>query len=280
MRLVATALTLAALAVALPSFASAGNKQTLSASHGEIEATVTFNGSTLFASNVRITVTRAGVPILDRVKVRDAGTGEPTSSGPSLVAVTDLNGDNEPEVLVDLYSGGAHCCSFTRIYQFDPAYTDYTWTEHGWGNYPYDLSDLDGDGVPEFSSADDRFAYAFAAYVFSIPPIQIWQYRAGLMNDVTQTFRKSIKRDANTWWKLYKKERRKSIAKRVDLRGVLAGWAADKYRLGHQAKVWKTLKAARKRGELRGPAPWPAGRKYLRELRKFLKATGYATTAQ
>ena len=145
------------------------------------------------------------------------------------------------------------------------------------GNYPYDLSDLDGDGVPEFLSADDRFAYAFAAFALSIPPVQIWQYREGRMNDATRGFRKSVKRDANTWWKLYKKERRKSLANRVDLRGVLAGWAADKYQLGQQATVWKTLKAARKRGELRGSGPWPRGRKYLRELREFLEATGYAS---
>lgn len=276
MRLVATTLVLA-VAIMLPSLAAAGSKKTLSASHADVAATVTYDGSELYASNVRITVTRAGSTILDRVKVRDAGTGDPTTSGPTLLAVTDLNGDGEPEVLLDLYSGGAHCCVFTRIYQFDVAYTDYTWIEHGWGNYPYDLADLDGDGLPEFSSADDRFAYAFAAFAFSIPPVQIWQYRAGAMSDVTPGFRASIKRDARKWWKLYKKERRKPIAKRTDLRGILAAWAADKYRLGHKAVVWKTLKGARKRGELRGSAPWPKGRKYLRELRAFLNATGYST---
>lgn len=275
MRFVAMTFAVAA-ALVLPSVATAGNTKTLNASHGDVVATVTYDGSELFASNVRLTVTRGGGTILDRVKVRDAGTGEPTSSGPTLLAVTDLNGDGEPEVLLDLFSGGAHCCVFTRIYQFDAAYTDYTWIEHGWGNYPYDLADLDGDGLPEFSSADDRFAYAFAAYAFSIPPVQIWQYRAGVMNEVTPSFRTSIKRDARKWWKLYKKERRKPVVKRTDLRGILAAWAADKYRLGHRAQVWTTLKGARKRGELRGSAPWPKGRTYLRELRTFLKATGYS----
>ena len=275
MRFLGSTLALTAVLALFPSVAAAGETQTLSASRGNVQASVTHVGDFLLASNVRVTVTRAGVTILDRAQVLEARGGEPTTSAPSLISVTDLNGDGELEVLLDLYSGGAHCCSFTRIYQFDPAFGAYTWTEHGWGNYPYNLEDLDGDGLPEFSSADDRFAYAFAAYAFSIPPVQIWQYRAGEMQDVTRTYRKSIKRDANRWWKLYKKERRKKIARRGDLRAILAGWAADKVQLGHKATVWKTLRAARKRGELRGPSPWPKGRKFIRELRTFLRATGY-----
>ena len=101
-------------------------------------------------------------------------------------------------MLLDLYSGGAHCCSFARIYHFDPSYTDYTRAERGWGNYTHDLVDLDGDGNPKFSSADDRFAYAFASYAFSIPPIQIWQYRKGVISDVTRNYRADIKRDVCT----------------------------------------------------------------------------------
>ena len=275
MRLPGFVLAVTAAVALFPAIATGGATQTLSASHGNVRASVTYVGDFLLARNVRVTVVRAGTTILDRAKVLEARSAEPTTSAPTLISAADLNGDGEPEVLLDLYSGGAHCCSFTRIYQFDPAFGDYTWTEHGWGNYPYDLADLDGDGVPEFSSADDRFAYAFAAYAYSIPPIQIWQYRAGAMNDVTRTYRKSIRRDANTWWKLYKKERRKSLARRIDLRGILAGWAADKYQLGHRATVLKTLRAARKRGELRGPSPWPKGRKFIRELRVFLNSTGY-----
>lgn len=73
------------------------------------------------------------------------------------------------------------------------------------------------------------------------------------------------------------KERRKPVHRRVDLRGILAGWAADKYQLNQQKDVWKTLKGARARGELRGSSPWPKGRKYVRELRGLLEATGYAS---
>lgn len=269
--------SLLAAAVLVPAAAFGGQANTLTDTHGGVRATVTFQGSSLYASNVRITIKRAGTAVLKRAKVRDSASGQPTTSGPASLMVVDLNGDGEPEVMLDLFTGGAHCCSYSRIYQFDPTYGDYTWVEHEWGNYLYSIDDLDGDGIPELASADDRFAYAFAAYAFSIPPVLILEYREGALRDVTREHPRSVRRDAKKWWKLYVKERRKPMHRRVDLRGILAGWAADKYQLGQQKDVWKTLKGARARGELRGSSPWPKGRKYLRELRGFLEATGYAS---
>ena len=32
--------------------------------------------------------------------------------------VVDLDADGEPEVLVDAYTGGAHCCALTEILRF------------------------------------------------------------------------------------------------------------------------------------------------------------------
>jgi hypothetical protein len=31
--------------------------------------------------------------------------------------VRDLDGDGEPEVLVDFYWGGVHCCFYTDVYR-------------------------------------------------------------------------------------------------------------------------------------------------------------------
>lgn len=267
---------LVAAASLLPAAATAGQSKKLTAKRSGVVAIVTYQGSSLYAQDVRITLKRAGAMVIRRARVRDSATGQPTSNGPSALAIADLNGDGEPEVILDLNTGGVHCCAYSRIYQFDAAYADYTWTEHEWGNYSYSIGDRNKDGVPEFSTADDRFAYAFTAFSFSVPPLQIFEYRAGEMRDVTSSYPKRVRRDARTWWRMYVKQRRRPAYKRADLRGVLAGWAADKYRLGEQDEVWKTLRGARRRGELRGSAPWPKGRSYLRELRSFLEATGYA----
>ena len=36
-----------------------------------------------------------------------------------ILKVADLDGDGEPEVLVDTFSGGAHCCLTTRVERWD-----------------------------------------------------------------------------------------------------------------------------------------------------------------
>ena len=96
------------------------------------------------------------------------------------------------------------------------------------------------------------------------------------MSEVTGEFRKLIRRDARQGWSAYVKERHQPAKGRGDLRGMLAAWQANKMRLGEAADGWSKLRKARKRGELRGPGPWPAGRRYLKELRRFLADTGYA----
>ena len=52
-------------------------------------------------------------------RARTASPGIDTIASPRPLTVRDLDGDGEPEVLVDLYTGGAHCCFYTVILRFD-----------------------------------------------------------------------------------------------------------------------------------------------------------------
>src|SRR5581483_10268931 len=76
------------------------------------------------------------------------------------LTIRDLDGDGEPEILVDLYTGGAHCCYWTAILHYD-GHT-YRGTAELWGDPGYRLQDLDRDGRPELLTNDDRFAYQFS----------------------------------------------------------------------------------------------------------------------
>ena len=89
----------------------------------------------------------------------------------------DLDGDHEPEVVLDLFWGGAHCCWWTRVYRLDRARGTYVPLNHWWGDAKARsrLRDLDHDGVPEFVAADDRFT---ELSYFSADPIQIWDWNA------------------------------------------------------------------------------------------------------
>lgn len=190
------------------------------------------------------------------------------------VSVRDLDGDGEPEVLVDLFTGGAHCCYWTAILHYD----GHTYRGNAvlWGDPGYELRDLDGNGRLELLTSDDRFAYAFSAYVFSVLPVQVDRYDHGRIVDVTSQYPWLVRREAKQLWRLYLQTRGEKDA---DVRGVLAAWLADEYRLGLVSEGWAKIEAAYHRGDLGAPRVdtlWPAGQKYLSALRSFLEKTGYA----
>ena len=90
--------------------------------------------------------------------------------------LVDLDADGEPEVLVDAFTNGAHCCALTEILRFDG--TTYAPFEASWGNLGYDLKDLNGDGRPELITADDAFSYAFSSFAGSFHPPLVLDYDA------------------------------------------------------------------------------------------------------
>jgi hypothetical protein len=276
-----------ALALVASSAAGAQAQKSLTAQEGDVSASLTWTELDYGrARNVHLTIVRAGATLVDEDlpplgSTRAAGrtvAGDGYADVPEALTVRDLDGNDEPEVIADLYTGGAHCCSYSRIYRYpDLGGTGYESTVQPWGNVGYSLKDLDGDGLPEFRSADDRFAYAFSCFACSGFPIQIWQFRGGdfvpEMQDVTRSFPLLIQRDSVRWWKAYVRERRHH----GDVRGLVAAWAADQYQLQHQDKVAFALRGMVERHELNGfdGGTWPAGRTYVRKLKAFLRANGY-----
>jgi len=207
-------------------------------------------------------VTRLDAPV--PAPCRDCPTNPAAPENGDSLTVRDLDGDTEPEVVVDLYTAGAHCCTYSQIYRWKDSDITYVRSKHNWRDAGYGFSDFDRDGLPEFRSGDARFAYEFTAYAFSVFPIQIWRFRDGHLRDVTRRFHRPIRRDAKANKKLYVDSRDKPDA---DVRGVLAAYAADKYLLGQGRSGWRVVRRALERGDV--------SRGYLRKLRRFLKRTGY-----
>jgi subtilisin-like proprotein convertase family protein len=248
-------------------------------SSGNVRAELSYRERDFTYRDVRLRVVRAGKALLDEALPR-IGCGpcpywRPVLDGRA-VNVRDLDGDGDPEIVVDVFTGGAHCCTYSTIYRYSRARAAYVRTIARWGNAGYRLVDLDGDGTPEFSSGDDRFAYAFTAFVASFDPIRLWHFQGGRMTDVTRSFPKAVRRDAASLWAAYKRVLRSPFR---EVRGVLAAYMADKYTLGEQAAGWRQVQGALARGELgRGTTEngYPAGRAYVAKLRTFLRQTGYA----
>jgi hypothetical protein len=239
---------------------------------GQVTAEFTYRRTDGVVRDARLTITRAGRTLVDVDLTRVGCSDCPTWRPAGRFVVRSLDGDAEPEVLVDLYTGGAHCCTYSLIYRYVPESGSYARQTQWWGNVGYRLIDLDRAGAPEFVSSDDRFASAFTGYAASANPIRLWRYDAGRMLDVTRRFPREIERDARQLWRLYLKERRR------DVRGILAAWLADQMMLGRVTEGWRALETARRRGEL-GPDKVEFGeafgRRYFAKLRSFLRRTGY-----
>jgi hypothetical protein len=186
------------------------------------------------------------------------------------VHVADLDGDDEPEVTVDLYTGGAHCCRMLYAYRWNG--TAYAAQQMQTGSSLYSQRDLDADGRPEWITADPRFEYLFTSFAGSAVPLRIYDYRDGNFVAVTGKFPSLVRKDATRWWRIY--QRRPSSNYSDDNRGFLAAWAADMCLLGEGARVWPTLAAANRQGKLGGQGS-PTGLAYIGKLRQKLRAFGY-----
>ena len=269
---------LAALALLVPGAASASDGGSATASAGAVQATLTWAAAEFGNKDPHLVVTRAGAPAFDGSPIP---AGSPCTEDGCVYAasgkrdaplqVVDLDADGEPEVLVDIYTGGAHCCALTEILRFDA--TTYAPAETSSGNIGYELKDLDGDGRPEFVTADDAFSYAFASYAGSFHPPLVLDYDVtakGAFRDVTRRFPALARKNARDALHTLARARRDHF----ETLGPVAAYVADLYLLGRGREVRPYLARARKRGDLRN-ASGRAPRSFERKLLAFLHQQGY-----
>jgi len=267
-------ITSTSLAAAMPAGASAASgSETQSA--GTVSATLSYETSTDSITST-LTITRDGQvafsgPIGERQCGSDGGrfcgpVGAIGDAAGKSLTVAGLDGSGEPQVVVKLYSGGAHCCTYSTIARWTGS--SYVLSSRNWGDPGFRIADLGGDGRLEFLSADDRFAYAFASYAASGLPLEILRYDAGRFSDVTGQFPARVRKDAAMWWRDYR-----SIRGRADARGLIAAWAADRYRLGGRRSALRTRRRAAAGGDLGGRR---SARRFVGTLDRRLRAWGYA----
>jgi hypothetical protein len=229
-------------------------------------------GATVFR-RIRVRIEREGRGFLEqRVPRRCGRSCGPARAylGEDSIRLRDADADGDPDVIVELYTGGAHCCWYTLVYSFDAPANRYRRGSALWG-YPYRLRDFDHDDVLEFQTFDGRFDYVFACYACSAPPIQIWHFRDGQFRDVTRRFPTIVARNAQRNYRRYRRAGRLG-------RGLLASYVADECLLHRCRRGFQAVNRAYRRGDLRKQGqydPWPSGKRYIRVLRRFLRRTGY-----
>jgi hypothetical protein len=267
----------AVLACCGPAAASAAQHE-LAVSEGTVAAKLTYQqeansiGPREFAG-LTLQISRAGQVFYDRPVSSQACLSacqlETFRTAP--LAVKDLEENAQPDVILHLNTGGAHCCTVVQVLAFDPGTGTYGLVERDFGDPGARLTDVAGDGSLEFESADDRFAYLFTSYVYSGLPLQIWRFHEGRFVDATRSFPQALTADAARQFKYFLATR-----KRGHGLGLLAAWAADEELLGRGALVTSTLRREQRAHRLRSAeAPSQGGGVYVRKLERFLAKSGY-----
>lgn len=275
MRKLALGLVLLGL-LGLPAAAPAASQ---TASSGNVAATFSFSGHAPRFSHERLTISQAGAVLYDQPVV-SAACGSQCAPGStftqqSSLQVLDLEHNGQPDVLLNLFTGGAHCCLVDQVFSFDPASMTYVRTERNFGDPGAQIVDLGHDGRFEFLTADDSFAYAFTDFAASGLPVQILTFTGSRFQDITTSYPALIRKDAATWLKAFKSMARQHYPDSV---GVIAAWAADEYRLGKSAAANRYLHQQARAGHLNSGLgkSVPQGQKFVTALLKFLRRHGYA----
>ena len=270
---------MAAALLALPAVAQA---KTETATSGPVTATFSFDEVSDEPSgyrNLRLRVDRGGVTMVDEAIEKDcsfcwavpAGGGGDDSKSLFLL---DLEADQEPEVVVNLFTGGANCCFYSLVWRFDGT----RYQRHRllpMGSFAFDVRNIDRRGPLELVSQDYRFAYRYGSNADTPRPVRIFRFRAGRLVDVTRSFRSFPRRDASRLYRFYLRLRRDED---LNLRGVLAAYVADEYKAGRGRIAWRRLRVALRRGELDRGREYSVGKfgpAFMRDLRRFLVRTGY-----
>jgi hypothetical protein len=293
MRTITALCAAVACLTAAPSALAATGPQTETETAGTVTATLTYTlqDDGYAATGTHLAITRNGVPATLQ------GDGDPaagcrqchgavpvgafsTKENPiTSLTLTDLDGNGETEVIVDTFTGGAHCCSVSAIYGWDAATSQYRHLIQYWGDPGYRLEKLGTTPGRELVSADSRFAYTFCAYVCSAMPVVIYRYEDFALVDVTKDFPLQMRRQDRQLRKTIKQLGRKK-ADRSAVRGMLPALCANLFRLDQGASCRAHLRSAQKRGwlvQMPGDkaAHWAGGQKYVDRVLRFLAKHGY-----
>jgi hypothetical protein len=251
---------LATLALAAP---AAAEPVTETAETSSVTAEFSYERDGQDYSDFHVRITHDGAELWDRDL--PSGCDEPCGVRPAYIVskrdsvrLRDLNGDRDPEVIVDLFTGGAHCCLVSTIYSFEEGAGTYKPLRRDWKDAGYHFMG------PKLRSRDARFAYRFASYAESYLPVQIFEFREGALRDVTKQHRRILRKDATRAYRLYQRQRTRPG---INLRGVLAAYAADRYRLGQRKGARAVLRSAVARGDV--------DEAFLGQIDRYLKKIKY-----
>ncbi len=85
----------------------------------------------------------------------------------------DINQNGIADIIITTFSGGAHCCSGTKIFEFgntnEMIFDDFS-------ECPVEFKDLNDDGITEIIGCDSSWAYRYCSFAGSALPSIVWEW--------------------------------------------------------------------------------------------------------
>jgi hypothetical protein len=248
------------------------------ASSPQVVATFSYRGTYSTSRDLRLVIRVDGVVRYDQpVSARFCGHGcwpDTSVQGRPAVHARNLGPGNHRDVELDLYSGGAHCCTVEQVFIYGAKSKKYVKAERVFGDPSAPLVDLGHDGRYEFESADDAFAYRFTDFAASGLPVEVIAFSHHRFHDVTARYPTLVAHDAHKWLTAFRANAAQHYSDSV---GLAAAWAADEDLLGHTALVTRFLDQQAAAGHLNSALGTlePNGRAFVVALDRFLRRQGY-----
>ena len=120
--------------------------------------------------------------------------GENKNDSPLPLAGKEINGDGIPDLVVEDFSGGAHCCFSYLIFSLGTEFKQLTIGESE-SSVSFEFRDIDGDNVYELIGADSTFDYWQTSHADSPMPRIIMRYRNGSYGIAMDLMKKPPPRD-------------------------------------------------------------------------------------
>lgn len=213
-------------------------------------------------TDLSITITRNEQLVMNDERV-PAAVATSYFTAPKLLAL-DLDDDNDPEVLLDVFTAGYSCCRRSLILKFDGQ--GYAREIVEWSTDGYRLQNVGGGPSPEFLTDDGRFPRLYRA-TDARGPLRILRLVNGRLRDVTADLPARLRKDAKAHAAALRKARRQ----RADTRPALAAYVVDLARLGQLSAARRAIGHAADRRELR-----TSESSFARRIDARMIAWGYA----
>lgn len=197
-----------------------------------------------------------------------------------------------PGVMIEGFTGGAHCCEVPVIYLYNGPNSGYVKVVDMSPNHPKNsyVFDANQGFIPEvvgnevlLTTGDDRFSYAFGCYACSATPLVLYAAGPYGLTDVTSQHSALVVLHAQSLLQRGLSAVRAETAVSTNIPapfGVLAPWVADECEIGRGASAFSTIEKLSREGKLSNALYYKASLNhgsFVLDLRSLLLRDAYCT---